>query len=489
MFASLRNWLTRRRFAGGLQRRQRDRFRSRPTLECLEDRLALSTASQLGPTLNIVASPGPITSARSILMEVDSTDHTKIDVLDTGVVLGKFTISSIKQVNVTVAGNDAIKVDDSNGLPFAPGTSIALSGTGTNNSLALFGSQALNLNGNEVFSAGSSTNGGALSLGTGFGSVVFSFSSTIGSVTDDLITSQLVVEARGDAVTLVGPNGVTETLNGLAGAGGGGNKLTFRDKGSVILDLLSDNATATLSATAGAIGLTDFGVDVFGKSDKVIIVATPASVRTTVTVVGALGDTVDVQGNAGKVTIFGDSSTVVFLGTNFTDSSKSVTSGINNDVTVVAAEALEILDGANVTTPENVRVTESTISATGLFGNNSVVVHYGDTFVLFETGRLPNTYVVAASRPGSPFIPAGISINDDFSSAGLTVRVGLDSGSGLHLSLFNQNPAAGFLTVAATGGTYNPTAPTAPNGSEDVTFAGGLTSTFFYEGFDTVSLF
>jgi hypothetical protein len=450
--------------------------------------MVLSTATLLPPTLTITASPGTVTSVRSILMEVDSIDHTKIDVLDNGALLGKFPISSISKVDVIVAGNDAIKVDDSNGLPFAPGTNIALSGTGTNSSLALFGSKALNFNGNEEFFAGSSTIPGGLSLGTGFGSVVFGFSSTIGSVTDDLITTQLIVAARGQAVTLVGSNGATDTLNGLAGTGGGGNKLTFREKGSVILELLSDNATATLSATAGAISLTDFGVDVFGKSDKVIIVATPATVRTTVTVVGAVNDTVDVQGNAGKVTIFGDSTTLVFLGTNVTTSSQSVTSGINNDVTIVAAEALEILDGANAKTQENVRVTESTISATGLFGNSSVVVHYGDTFVLFETGRLANTYIVAGSHPGAAFLPQGISINDDFSSAGVTVRVGLDSGSELHLSLFNQNPAAGFLFVSAPGGTYNPTAPTSPNGSEDVTFLSGLSSTFFYEGFDNVSL-
>jgi hypothetical protein len=478
-----------RRFLGfNSSKRRPERLRSRPALEALEDRLVLSAATQTAATLTITADPGSTSSVRSIVMEVDSTDHTKIDVLDAGVVLGKFTISSINKVNVTVAGNDAIKVDDSNGLPFAPGTVISLSGTGVNNSLALLGSKVLSLSGNEIYSAGSSTNPAAISLGTGFGSVVFTFSSSIGSVTDDLIASQLVVEARGQAVSLVGSNGFTETLKGLAGTGGGGNKLTFRGKGSVVLELLRDNGTATLNATAAAIGLTDFGVDVFGKSDKVIIVATPSTVRTSVTIVGAQGDTVNVQGNSGTVTIFGDSTTVVFLGSNFTDSSKSVTSGIDNDVTVVAAEALEILDGANTKTQENVRVTESTISATGLFGNNSVVVHYGDTFLLFETGQLFNTYVVGVSRPGFAFSPGGVSINDDFSSAGLSVRVGLDSTSGLHLSLFNLNAVAGFLSVGAPGGTYNPTAPTAPGGSEDVTFAGGLASTFFYEGFNSVSL-
>jgi hypothetical protein len=469
------------------QRQRPEKFVRRPTLEVLEDRLVLSTATQVLSTLNITADPGTATNVRSILMEVDATDPTKLDVLDTGTVLGKFTISSISNVNVNVAGNDASKVDDSNGLPFAPGTAISLAGTGPNNSLALLGSLALNLNGNEVFTAGTAAIPGSLSLGTGFGSVVFTFSSTIASVTDDLSTTQLIVQARGQAVSQVGPNSITERLKGLAGAGGAGNTLTFRDKASVILDLNSDNASANLNATAAPIGLTDFGVDVFGKNDKVIIGATPSTVRTTVVIAGAQNDSVNLQGNSGPVTLFCNNTTVVDLGSNITDSSKSLTSGIKNTVTVIAAEILNILDGGNGTTQENMTVTESTISGTGMFGNNGVVVHYEETVPTFETGRLANTYTVADSHPGATFF-SGVSINDDFSNAGLSVQVSVDSGSALHLSLFNKDPASGSLFISTVSGTFNPPAPTTPDGSETVTFTSGSTSTVFYEGFNSVGL-
>jgi hypothetical protein len=463
-------------------------FRSRPTLEALEDRLVPSTATQVGSTLFINASAGTSTHVRPILVEVDPIDHTKMDVFDSGTLLGKFAIASISTVLVSVAGNDAIKVDDSNGLPFAPSTGISLSGNGANNSLALFGSQALNLSGNEVYSAGTATFPGGLSLGTGFGSVVFTFSNAIGSVTDDLITTQLIVEARGQEVSLAGPNGVTETLKGLAGTGGAGNTLTFRAKPSVRVELLSDNATADLNAKAAAQGLQFFQVDVFGKNDRVNINTTPSNVNTHVEIAGGQNDTVLVRGNLGPVGINGNLTTIVALGTNNIDSSKSVTSGIKNNVFVEAAEVLQILDGANVTTEEHMTITESTISGSGMFGSNAVVVTYEDTFPLIETGQLANTYTVAGSHPGAEFLTQGISINDDFSNAGLTVQVSVDSTSDLQLSLFNKNPAAGSLLIsAATGGGFNPFSPTTPNGTEDVTFFGGFTSTVAYEGFNSVA--
>jgi hypothetical protein len=446
--------------------------------------MLLSTATQVLSTLSINASAGTATSVRSIVMEVDAIDHTKIDVLDTGTLLGKFPISSIHRVNVTVAGDDAIKVDDSHGLPFALATLISLSGGGVNNSLDLVGSQALQLNGNEVFFAG--TSGGALGLGTDVGAVVFTFSSAIGSVTDDLATPQLIVQAPGQAVSLVGGNGTSETLKGLAGTGGAGNTLEFRGKSSVRLELNSPSATATLNATASAIGLGAFEVDVFGQQDRVIVNATPSNVRTIVSIAGGQNDSVNLRGNAGPVNINGNATTVVALGTDSTNTSLSVTSGIKGDVTVVAAEALQILDGGNVTTQEQMTVTESTASGTGMFGNNAVVIHYEDTFLLFETGQLANTYTVKPSHPGATFFAGGISINDDFSNAGLSVIVNVDSSSGLGLSLFNKNPANGSLFIAAPGATFNPFAMTTPDGSEDVSFLGGLANQVIYEGFDTV---
>jgi len=149
---------------------------------------------------------------------------------------------------------------------------------------------------------------------------------------------------------------------------------------------------------------------------------------------------------------------------------------------------LQILDGGNATTQENMSVTETTIFGTGMFGSNSVVVTYEDiNFVDIETGRLANAYTVFHSNPSIPFV-GSLSLDDDFSNAGMTVRVSVDSNSGLNLSMFNLNPAAGALFVSATGGTFNPASPTTPDGTEVVSFTSGQTSTVGYEGFGSVTL-
>ena len=195
-----------------------------------------------------------------------------------------------------------------------------------------------------------------------------------------------------------------------------------------------------------------------------------------------------VEGNLGPVGVNGDATTIVALGTNNVDSSKSVTSGIKNNVFVEGAEALQILDGGNATTQENMSVTETTIFGTGMFGSNSVVVTYEDiNFTEFETGRLANAYTVFHSNPSIPFVGA-LSLNDDFSNAGMTVRVSVDSNSALNLSMFNQTSAAGVLFVSATGGTFNPASPTPPDGTEVVSFTSGQNSTVGYEGFYSVTL-
>jgi hypothetical protein len=464
---------------GGAQRRQQPRQNTiRPRLEALEDRLVLSTVTLSGTTLNIGATPND-----TILLRDDPATPGTLDVSDTAGLLGKFATSSFNTVKVSVTGNDAIKVDDSNGGPFATGTLMTLDGSGAKNSLALIGSLP-NPTGGETFTAGRAGLPG--DLGTGIGE--FTFSSAISSVTDDLIdTGQLLVKAPGQAVTLAGPNGQTETLNGLAGAGGGGNSLTFRGKTSVRLELDSPNAVASLNANQADAKLKFFLVDAFGNQDTVNINATPNLVQTNVEMSGgAQNDSVNLRGNFGPVTINGDSTTVVALGTNNTDSSQSVTSGIRNNVFVEGAEALQILDGGNAATQENMKVTESTISGTGMFGSNSVVVTYeGDTDLEIETGRLANTYTVAGSHPGAGFV-SFVSINDDFSNAGLSVHVNVDGGSGLALGLFNQDPANGSLLISAPFGTFNPPLGSVPNGNTDISFAGGLSSTVVYEGFDSV---
>jgi hypothetical protein len=473
----------------GRKTRRSEKSGSRPSLEALEDRLAPASATLMAGTLNIKMDPGTPTAVQTLVMEAESKDHTKMDVLENGVLLGRFPIASIKTVNVTVAGNDRAEVNDSNGLPFAPppaGTvGVSLFGTGVNNSFVLFGSG--NINASETYFGG--VGGAGLSLNLPLGeTVAFGFGNAIGAVTDDLISTQLVVETRAQAISLAGPNGLTETLKGLSGGPGHvGDVLTFREKTAVRLQLESDGASAVLNAKASAIGLNFFDVDVFGKNDKVDIKTTPSNVNTHVEIAGQ-NTGVLVEGNLGPVGVNGDATTVVALGTNNVNSSKSVTSGIKNNVFVEGAEALQLLDGGNMTTQENMSVTETTIFGTGMFGSNSVVVTYEDiNFTEIETGRLANSYTVFHSNPSIPFV-GSLSLNDDFSNAGMTVRVSVDSNSGLNLSMFNLNPAAGALFVSATGGTFNPASPTTPDGTEVVSFTSGRNSTVGYEGFGSVSL-
>jgi hypothetical protein len=471
----------------GLPQQQREMFRSRPTLEALEDRMLLSAATQIGSTLNITMDPGTPSAVQTLVMEVDSTDHTKMDVIENGILLGKFTIASITNVNVTVAGNDAVKVNDSNGIPFANGCSISLTGAGPNNSLNLVGNKPLNFNGNEIYFAGTSIAPSALSLG--IGAPVFSFNKAISSVTDDLPATQLILMARGQAVSQIGSNGLTQTLKGLAGPGGGGSTFTFRDKTSVILQLITDTSTATLNAAAGAIGEQFFRVEVSSKNDTVNINTTPSNVTTSVSVSFGPDAVVNLRGNSGQVRINGDGTTVVRLGSSTTLS--SVTSAIKGNVFVEAAAGLIIFDPGNATTQELVRVTETTVSGSGLFGNNAVTVTYEDTTLDIFTGQLINSYTVAASQPGATFA-SKVEIFDEHQTAaedaGLFVHVVVDSGSALRLFVVDANPATGSLDISAVNGTFNPTPPTPQNGTERVNFTSGFQSEINYNGFDRIFL-
>jgi hypothetical protein len=416
-----------------------------------------------------------------------------VDVKDSGTLLGQFSIASINTVNVNVAGNDAIRFDDSNGFPLAAGTSVSLSGTGSNNSLALQGSQAIT--GNDFFIAGTSTQNGLLSLG---GST-FQFTGAIAKVTNDVPDSgSFQVQTTAPTVSLAGPNGVTETLSGLAGAGGGGNTLTFRDKANVDLQLRGSNETANLNATQAAQGLQSFTVEQFGTNDTVNINNTPsfAGIPFGGTYIDNPGqqDQVNLRANSGPVAIFGTSSTTVVLGSNDSDFSKSVTSGINGLVQVHNVGVLDIEDGGNTKTQEHVTVTESTIFGTGLFGPNGSLQYSsltpGQLAPVIVTGQLHNTYTVAGSSPFASFNGAGnpsILIQDNSTTGGLSVTVDLTAATDLALSLVSKDPAASSLFISAPPGSfYLPFIMPTPEGFEQVSPPGALkASGVFYNGFDS----
>jgi hypothetical protein len=227
--------------------------------------------------------------------------------------------------------------------------------------------------------------------------------------------------------------------------------------------------------------LLDLGFD--GKNETVNVNATASTAALTLSAEGLL-DRVNLRGNSGAVRIAADPTATVELGSNFFFA-QSVTSGINANVTVLGGH-LQIADAGNATTQEHVKVTESTIAGTGLFGNSGVVLSYQNlSSLLMFTGRLANTYTVAPSHLFERF-STGIVIDDFASGAGLDVTVDVDSNSGLNLHLINANPKTGHLFISAPGGKFNPLKPVIPNGTETVTFTPGVTSTVQYIGFGNV---
>jgi hypothetical protein len=482
-------------------------------VEGLEDRLVLTSASfnPLTSTLVVNASPGSFgiigrgivipPSVRQITLQSDPL-RARLQVLDDGALVSVFEngvpvpgkeipIASIKNVQVNLAFLDAVTVNYSNVLPFAAGTTITMSASGSFNSLSLTGSRIVS--GGETYVAG---NGAQAAASLTLGGSTYRFSSAVGPVTDTVkTTAPLIVKAFGSNVTLSGSNGVTQTLSSLSN-GGAGDSLTYGNKNLVNLELFSASATASLNATAAAAGEHFFVTDLFGSHEAAQVNATPSAVDNSIVAAG-LGDSVAVAANSGRVFINGSSSTFARLGTGI----GGVTSGIKQDVFVSGVNTLVLDDSGNHTTPENVRVTESTISGTGLFGNNAAVVHYSDTGHLqILTGTAADTYAVRGSKPGAHF-DSSIEIDDDFAAGGLNVGVAVDAGSGLHLHLdaffttifvkgqlapATQPPVS--LSLFGLHGRYSQPTPTLPDGDETVTFAGGLTSDVSYQGFTSVSL-
>jgi hypothetical protein len=150
---------------------------------------------------------------------------------------------------------------------------------------------------------------------------------------------------------------------------------------------------------------------------------------------------------------------------------------------------LALPNPGNHSAHEHVTVTESTVSGTGLFGNNAVRLHHGNTAtVVIGTGQPADTYTVVGSHPGARF---GSQIEiDGHSTVGMNVPVALDARSGLNLSLLNEGgatPAPASLFISAPGGRFSKPTPTLPAGIEDATFTGGLVSEVVYNGFTSVT--
>jgi hypothetical protein len=434
-------------------------------LEGLEDRMLLSAASA---TLHNGILDVKVKQPNEHITFSGAKRPGKLDVfLGKHTLLGQFSRAAVTQTRVSLKSLDTVTVDYGHGDPFQSDTGVFFTGSGSDNTLTLKGSLAGNVD--ESFIGGIGAQGGQLDLDH----VEFSLSPTIGSVIDKVATTgTLHVQSSGGQVTLTGSDGLTQTLSGLNPIkGGAANSFTFSNKSSVELDLANEvvganNAgSAVLQATAAAAGEQSFTVNLQGSSQFVSIEATPRTGTTNVSVSG-LNDDVDLLGNLAPVSITGDFSTSVDVVPSL---HSAIVSGIQANVTVAGAGTLIIANEFNTTTPENVTVTEKTVSG-NLFGNPSVQVNYSNVGILkLVTGVLTTgpqeSYTIEGSSP-SAILASQIDLTNN-APAGLNVQVSLTASSGLAMKVDNGdgNPVgAADLLVHAPGATFH-LAQSTPGGS------------------------
>jgi hypothetical protein len=481
-------------------------------VESLEDRLLMTSAIvnaipggahtqpivQLGHTTASTGNQAPSSLQISeiepgIRIYSDGAGQTDVQNLFGGPVF-HFTTSSINSLTI-FDGNangdgqtNVVQIDDSKGMPFAPGTTISLSGPGSA-TLELQGSQTIN--GGETYVAGGATSTPGEVL---LGNVTFKFDSSVGGVFDSIpITGTLDVQTSGTGVLLNSLPNYGSGEQQLFGMGAAGGFLEFSNKPMITLEEYAPNATIFLDTTTAASGEKLFEVNMHGAGDTTTVDMTPSGVRTdVVSYIAPVANnaSVAVWGNRGPVDIGGNSSTQVSIGYPL-GNGLYVTRGILADVTVAGAAALAMQDSGNVSTPENVKVTESTITGNGLFGSNGVTLFYSSVAELsLVTGQRADTYTVAPSVPGAAFT-SRIDIAD-ISSDRFIVGVFVDSGSNLNLHLYSDSTQTDSeLTIHPGGGTVTRPGriPLKPQtGTADVLFAGVIGSQVSYQDFDGVGV-
>jgi hypothetical protein len=439
-------------------------------LEGLEDRLVLSTAT-LDPAtgiLNVV-----VNQPNEQITFTEGKQHGRLDVFDNkGIhLLGHFDIAKVKNVDVFLTSQDTVIVTDSHGYPFASGTTISLQGTAPGNSLTLVGSRTLNAS--EIYLPGTDAGTGQVRLlnaTTGNSISTYNVDATVTSMNDSIkTTGRFDVQVSAVNVSLSGSDGVTQTLSGLAINGSAINNLTFSNKGVVQVEEYAAQATVVIDATAPDAGEQSFTLLLNGAGDPAFIKAAP--VTTNVTVNGSSAF-VDLFANTAPVSIQGNSTTTVFL-----DGTNATTAGIQANVNVQGAQLLEVVDDGNNTVQENVKVTPTTISGSGLFGGSTTTVLHADVKAATIIGTIGpivlNTPEVQYSGVGKLQFFAGqmdekysvgganftTPIEIDGSAQGrLQIDVGVGATSNLHMVVHNASTAAGsaqLTFVAAAGSTVD----------------------------------
>ncbi len=442
--------------------------------ELLEDRLVPTTAILTGSILAI-----NIPQNHGIALRSDGASKAQMQVFDNGTLL-KFNqplnISSITAVNITVAGGDNVDIDDNNGMPFAPNTLVKLQGGG-NNEFSLEGSRSINSD--ELYLVAATSIASTI---LALDNLTFQLSSAITSVHDYLqISGQLAIATSGTVVTAnsggFAPVGdAAQTITGL-GAGGGGT-FTYANKGKILLNEFGANVSVTVNQPTPDSGESLFTVKMFGTGDRLVTIgATPSNVLTNVeddtSVSPANFTTVQLVGDAGPVEIEGNSTTFAVLGS---------TQSLHASVVVRNVGTL-LLASELVSTPQKVRVTEFTITGTGLFGNNGVAVSYYQVGRLhLSTGAGLAVYTVAGAYTSSRFTTP-IEIFDN--STQFIPLLSLTSQTGLDIELVNfthQKVALYFIFANAQVTSSSP-----GNGVQviDVAFGDGPTNVLTLVGFNS----
>ncbi len=486
-------------------------------LEGLEGRLVMTSATHLGspflmnaiPVGSSLAHTPPIVELTTIKASTPPTTGVSFyigqpgpiyihsdgagDMIVEDVAVGlnyQFPKASIRSVSIFVQQPSAtslssINIDDSDGMPFAPGTSIDLNGTGQI-VLNLGGSRTVS--GNETYVAGGAPwTPGTISLDN---NITFTLHSCITLVGDSIpITGNLDVQTSGTSVQLnsYGP-GYSQYLSGMGV--GGGDYLAYSNKPTVTLETYAPNAGVFLDAPDAAVGESNFMVNMHAAGENTTIDSTPKNVQTVVNVDPPDANaTVALWGNFGPVIIDGDSTTAVAVGFPL-NSTGPITQGIEADVWVEGASSLVVNDHGNVTTAENVTVTDQSISGSGLFGNSGVTLYYGGVQGIdILAGQMADAYTVKPSSSNAVFT-SSLWI-DSISNWDFRVNVSVNSASDLNLTLVNENAYhnpteawASVLDVTSEGSVDLP--GTHPNGTIDVFFGHGATSRISYGGFENV---
>jgi hypothetical protein len=391
-------------FFGPARSTRRPPRRASLQLEALEGRLVPTTLQLIGSSLNI----NNIAQGDTIKIQCLPNANSLMEVLDNGNVVNgeKFYKLALNTINIQGSSNNQVIVDDSNGMPFGPGTNINL--FGGISELWLQGGRTVA--GDETFVAGSETKmAGVVRLTPAtisLDNLKFTLHGTPTVVDEIPISGNLTVQESSGFAQL-SQNGFgsfnipgTECLQELGI--GAGTTLVFSQKPTVTLSVNAPYAVADLEP-ATATGLSSFQVELEGQGDKLTVDGTSAGVATYVfgqnsgqivlvgTTFGGGGPgvygyvnvtcygsnaNVDIWDNNAEVDINGNSTTNVVIGGTLNNG--YTTQYIDANIVVNGASTLVVDDAVNSPQFTNAN---GVISGNGLFGNNGVTVTYSNVLL------------------------------------------------------------------------------------------------------------